>query len=131
MNQPQLPSDRSFGAVFVVFFGAVAAYGWLKSAAWLFVPLALSMLTLLLALVRPHLLRPFNVLWMKLAEVLNRVVSPIVLGVIFFGMFTPIAIVMRWAGRDELKRRFDPNMKTYWVDRQPPGPKPEDLPNQF
>jgi hypothetical protein len=62
---------------------------------------------------------------------LNRIVSPIVLGVIFYGLFTPVAWGMRLAGRDALKRRFEPPARTYWVDRDPPGPDPAGLPHQF
>ena len=49
----------------------------------------------------------------------------------YFGIFTPTAWVMRWAGRDALKRRFEPGVRTYWVERDPPGPDPAGLPNQF
>ena len=59
------------------------------------------------------------------------IVSPIVLGVMFFGVFTPIGIVMRLAGRDAMRRRLDPPARTYWQDRDPPGPDPSGLPNQF
>ena len=68
---------------------------------------------------------------MKLAELLNRIVSPLVLGLIFFGIFTPIAWGMRLAGRDVMQRRFEPESPTYWQDRDPPGPDPDGLPNQF
>ena len=131
MRPTQLPSDRSFGTVFVVVFGGLAAYGWFKAAAWQFWPLGLSLITLAFTLLRPQALRPLNRLWMQLAELLNRVVSPVVMGLIFFGLFTPVAWVMRAAGRDALKRRFVPELKSYWVERQPPGPNPADLPNQF
>jgi hypothetical protein len=68
---------------------------------------------------------------MKLAEVLNRIVSPVVLGIMFYGMFAPMGWVMRLAGRDVLKRCFDRSARTYWVEREPPGPDPAGLPNQF
>ena len=68
---------------------------------------------------------------MKLAELLNRIVSPLVLGLIFFGIVTPIAWGMRLAGRDVMQRRFEPESPTYWQDRDPPGPDPDGLPNQF
>jgi hypothetical protein len=131
MTTPPLPSNRSFGTLFVVVFALVGAYSWWRGGAlwpWAF---GLSALTLALTLAKPDALTPANRAWMKLAELLNRVVSPIVLGVIFYGMFTPIAWGMRWAGRDAMKRRFEPESRTYWVDRDPPGPDPAGLPNQF
>ena len=68
---------------------------------------------------------------MKLAEILNRVVGPVVLGAIFFLVLTPVAVAMRVIGRDAMKRRFEPAASTYWVERDPPGPDPAGLPNQF
>ena len=131
MKAVPLPSNRSFGTLFVVVFGLLGAVSWWRGGAiypWVF---GLSALTLAVTLVKPDWLAPANRAWMKLAELLNRVVSPIVLGVIFYGIFTPIAWVMRWAGRDAMKRRFEPAAHTYWVERDPPGPDPAGLPNQF
>ena len=131
MNKVPLPSNRSFGTLFVVVFGLLGAYSWWRGGAaypWAF---GLSALTLAVTLAKPDWLAPANRAWMKLAELLNRVVSPVVLGVIFYGMFTPIAWVMRWAGRDAMKRRFEPDARSYWVERDPPGPDPAGLPNQF
>jgi hypothetical protein len=91
----------------------------------------LSGVTLVVTLVKPALLTPLNRAWMKLAEILNKIVSPIVLGTMFYGVFAPIGIVMRLAGRDPMKRRFDPQARTYWEERTPPGPDPSGLPNQF
>lgn len=131
MQTTPLPSNRSFGILFTVVFAIVGAYLWWKSLQGTVWVLSASGLTLLVTLVVPAWLTPFNRAWMKLAELLNRVVSPLVLGLIFFGMFTPIAWGMRWAGRDALRRRFEPSLKTYWQDRDPPGPDPSGLPNQF
>ncbi len=131
MQRSPLPSNRSFGILFTVVFALVGAYLWRKHLAghgWL---LAASGLTLMVTLAVPDWLAPFNRTWMKLAELLNRIVSPLVLGLIFYGILTPIAWGMRLAGRDEMKRQFEPQSKTYWQDRDPPGPDPSGLPNQF
>jgi Saxitoxin biosynthesis operon protein SxtJ len=131
MSSAPLPSNRSFGTLFVVVFAIVGAYVWWRGAGafgWWF---GLSGLTLAVTLAKPDWLTPANRAWMKLAEILNRIVSPVVLGVIFFGMFAPIGWAMRRAGRDALKRRFEPAARSYWVDRTPPGPDPAGLPNQF
>lgn len=131
MQRSPLPSNRSFGILFTVVFALAGVYLWRKHLAghgWLF---AASSLTLLVTFAAPDWLAPFNRSWMKLAELLNRIVSPLLLGLIFYGIFTPIAWGMRLAGRDEMKRRFEPQSKTYWQDRDPPGPDPSGLPNQF
>jgi hypothetical protein len=131
MNTPPLPSNRSFGTLFVVVFALLGGYWWWRSNVlypWAF---GLSALTLLVTLAAPDWLTPANRAWMKLAEILNRIVSPIVLGAIFFVVLTPTAFVIRMLGRDAMKRRFDPAARTYWVERDPPGPDPAGLPNQF
>lgn len=131
MQTPALPSNRSFGILFTVVFAVAGIYFRFKHHSghgWFFTAAGATLLVTLLA---PTWLAPFNRAWMKLAELLNHVVSPIVLGVIFYGVFTPIAWGMRLAGRDALKRRWDAEASTYWQDRDPPGPDPDSLPNQF
>lgn len=131
MSAIQLPSNRSFGSLFVGVFALLGAFSWWRGGAlwpWL---AALSALTLIVTAAAPAMLTPLNRAWMKLAELLHRVVSPIVLGLIFFGIFAPVGFVMRLAGRDALKRRFEAQAGSYWIDRQPPGPDPAGLPNQF
>jgi hypothetical protein len=80
---------------------------------------------------REQWLTPLNRAWMKLGELLGRVVSPIVLGLVFYGVFTPVALVMRLAGRDAMHRRWDRDAPTYWVDRDPPGPPDDSFRNMF
>lgn len=126
-----LPSDRSFGLLFVVVFALLSVWAWWYGLAWAAWPAALAMLTLLVALLRPALLNPLNRLWMRLAQLLNRVVSPLVLGLIYFGLFTPMAWAMRLRGRDALRLRLDSKAATYWIEREPPGPDPKSLPNQY
>lgn len=132
MSQPlPLPSERSFGTVFVVFFALVAAFGLWRQAGWWVWPAGLSLLTLIVTLARPILLRPLNRQWMRLALLLNAIFSPIILGIMFYLVFTPMALVMRVIGRDAMKRRVEPGTKSYWIDRDPPGPDRKSLPNQF
>ena len=131
MDKPPLPSNRSFGTLFVVVFALIGAYGWWRGGAaypWAF---GLSALTLLLTLAKPGWLAPANRTWMKLAEILHRIVSPVALGIVFFGVLTPMGLVMRLFGRDAMQRRFEPSARTYWIERDPPGPDPSGLPNQF
>jgi hypothetical protein len=68
---------------------------------------------------------------MKFGELLNMVVSPVVMAVIFFAVFTPAALVMRLARRDALDRSYDPAAPTYWKRREPPGPADDSFRNLF
>jgi hypothetical protein len=84
----------------------------------------------LFALVAPAKLARLNRLWFHFGVLLGRVVSPIVLGIMFFLLITPVAFMTRLLGRDALllKKR---SLTTYWVDRTPPGPSGESYRNQF
>lgn len=86
---------------------------------------------MLAALAFPQLLHPLNIAWMRLGMLLNRVVSPIVMGVIFFGLLSPIAVILRFRGRDVLQRNLDPARTSYWISRNPPGPDGSTFPRQF
>lgn len=122
--KPALPSDRSFGWTFTGFFTLVALF----FQPWM---LALAAATALVTVIRSHWLAPFNRAWMKFGELLNHVVSPLVLGLIYFGVFTPVALVMRAFGRDAMCRRFEPAQPSYWVRRDPPGPADNSFRDMF
>ena len=131
-DEIRLPSDRSFGITFVVVFALVVAWAlWSGRVLIASVFSGLAALTLLLALARPSALHSLNRAWMKFGALLHVVVNPIVLGAIYFVVIVPVGISMRVAGRDALRRRLEPGARTYWIDRAPPGPPPDSLPNQF
>lgn len=85
----------------------------------------------IVAVVLPDLLGPLNKVWTRFGLLLHKIVSPIVLGILFFALVTPIGILMRLLGKDLLRLRWDRGAPTYWVNREPPGPKSETLTNQF
>jgi len=130
-NPAPLPSDRSFGFTFAGVFALVGASMLWRSREHFVVPLAVSALFLLASVAVPRVLHPLNVAWMRLAAQLNRVISPVVMGVIYFAVLTPIAVAMRLRGRDELRRKFDPGLSSYWIERSPPGPDGSTFPHQF
>jgi hypothetical protein len=117
------PSDRSFGWTFT---GVFLIVGWLVP--WC---LALAASTAAVTVLRPHWLGPSKRVWMKFGELLHRVVSPVVLGLIYFAVFTPVGLVMRLAGRDAMHRRSDPGLQSYWVRRDPPGPPENSFRDMF
>jgi len=73
----------------------------------------------------------FGQLWMKLGKSIVKVVSPIALGLLFFGVLTPLGTVIRFIGKDLLRLKYDPRAVSYWKARQPPGPPPDSMTNQF
>ena len=133
-HKQTLPSERSFGLLFGAVFALVAAYGWL-SKAWSSVVLlslvGVALAFVLLGFVAPKVLTPLNWLWFQLGQLLGKIVSPLVLGAIFFLMLTPVSLVTRLFGRDELRLKRKASQTSYWLDRAPPGPAPESFKNQF
>jgi hypothetical protein len=121
--KPALPSDRSFGWTFTAVF---------LIAAW-FEPWCLALVALMTAmtLLSPQRLAPFKRVWMKFGDLLHRVVSPVVLGIIYFVVFTPVGVVMRLSGRDAMNRRFDSGLQSYWLPRTPPGPPENSFRDMF
>ena len=124
-------SERAFGLVFAVFLAFVGlAPLWRQHPLrpW---ALALSGLFLALGILRPAWLHPLNQCWIKLGLLLGRVVNPIVMGLLFFVVVVPTALLFRLLGNDPLRRTFDATVPSYWIDRRPPGPLPETMSNQF
>ena len=127
-----LPAERTFGFVFTGIFLIIAGYLWYHDSKPLAIQifLALAVAFFACAIFMPIVLRPFNKAWYKLGLLMWRVVSPIVLGILFFILISPIAIVMRLAGRDALRLRKQ-NVQSHWIDRAPPGPPSESFKEQF
>ena len=125
------PSERSFAVVFTVFFTLVALWPLVKGRPWRPWALSLAAVILIAGWLAPSVLRVPNLLWFKLALLLNRVVSPVVIGLLFFVVVTPFAVVLRWLGKDLLRLRPRSDASTYWIDRNPPGPPPESMVEQF
>ena len=130
-EQVPLPSNRKFGLLFFVVFGLAGGVMWWRGRSGAPIAGALSVAFLLAALLVPGVLQPLNRGWMAFAALLHKVTSPIILGVMFFVLFTPVAFVLRLGKRDLMKRRFDAGAGSYWIPREPPGPPGESLRNQF
>ena len=129
-----LASERSFGLLFGAVFVLLAAYGWFFKSWSSVVELSLlgvALAFVLLGFVAPKILSPLNWLWFQLGQLLGKIVSPIVLGAIFFLLLTPVSLVTRLFGRDELRLKRKASQTSYWLDRAPPGPAPESFKNQF
>ncbi len=125
------PSPRKFGGTFAILFALVAVYMLSRhQPGWGAAILVASGLTTFVTVFAPQRLEPLNKLWFELGVLLGKVVNPIVLGTLFFLVITPLALIMRLAGRDALllKKRDAPS---YWVNREPHGPTPESFKHLF
>jgi hypothetical protein len=124
-------SNRTFGLVFAAFFALVAVLPVLRGHSARLWALPMSALFLLVAMAAPKVLTPLNRAWTALGTLLHGVINPIVLGVLFYLVFTPFGWVLRRMGKDFLRLRPAPGASTYWIPRQPPGPPPETMSRQF
>ena len=126
----ELPSNRKFGFFFTFVFAVAAAYfHYSANVSWAYVFMAAASIFLLVTLIKSDALLPLNKLWMRFGLLLGMIVSPIVLGIIFFGLFTPIAMLMRLGGRDELRLKFR-QKASHWITRSEPI-KSESFKQQF
>jgi hypothetical protein len=124
-------SNRSFGLVFAAFFTLLAALGWWHHTGRWPIWLGLAVLALVLALAASRLLTPFNRIWTKFGLLLHRIVSPIFLTLLFYGIVAPIGFLMRLSGKDPLRLKYEPAADSYWIVRTPPGPASDSFKNQF
>jgi hypothetical protein len=126
-------SDRAFGLVMAGFFAIVALFPVLRgpwsAARWW--ALALAAAFLAAALLWPAALRPLNRLWTLFGLLLSRIVAPLVLMLLFYATVTPLGWMMRATGKDPLRLRRNADAASYWIPREPPGPAPESMKQQF
>ena len=113
----ELPSNKKFGYFFTLIFLITAGYFYLNSCiTTVYIFAVTAAIFFLVTLVKADLLQPLNKFWMRFGLLLGMIVNPIVLGLIFFGLFTPIALLMRLSGRDELCLKFK-NKTNHWILR--------------
>jgi Saxitoxin biosynthesis operon protein SxtJ len=126
-------TDRGFGLTvggILLLIAAVRTY--LHGFGWLQPTLGVIGLALIaLGLIAPRSLSGLNRAWTKLGLILFRIVNPVVLGLVYFVVVVPLGLLIRVSRRDPLNLKFDPRADSYWVLREPPGPTPETMINQF
>jgi hypothetical protein len=117
ISQLQLPTDKKFGYFFSLIFIALSSYFFLKNSNLLsYIFLSLAIIFLIFAIFKSEALHPLNILWMRLGLLIGKIISPLVLGFIFFGIFTPISIFMKIIGRDELRLKVL-RSNSFWKKR--------------
>ena len=127
MNQIKKSSNRSFGIVFFIAFLLIALYPLIYSEEIRLWSLLISLIFLILGLINSKALTPLNKIWSKFGIVLGKIVSPFIMGIVFFFVVTPIGLLMRILGKDLLNLKFNSN-KSYWIEKS--GPKSK-MKNQF
>ena len=127
MDEIKISSNRSFGIVFFIVFLLIALYPLLKGNDLRIWSLIVSFIFLVLGLLNSKLLTPLNRLWFKFGLLLGRFISPIIMGIIFFVVVTPIGIIMRLLKKDLLNLKYN-KKESYWINKS--GPKSK-MKNQF
>ena len=124
-------SNRAFGWVFTGVFLIIALWPLLFGGALRWWSLIVSGLVALVTMVAPALLAIPNRLWLRFGLLLHSIVSPVVLAVMFYGVVTPTGVLMRAFRKDSLRLRRSSSTQSYWIKRDPPGPKPDSMSKQF
>ena len=127
MDDIKIGSNRSFGIVFFVVFLIIAIYPLTYSGDVRLWSVIISIIFLVLGTLNSKILTPLNKLWFKLGIFLGKIISPIIMGIIFFLVVTPTGLIMRLLGKDLLNLKFNKN-KSYWIEKK--GPKSK-MKNQF
>ena len=127
MDNIKQGSNRSFGIVFFTVFLLIALYPLINEENLRLWSLVISLIFLVLGLINSQILTPLNKLWFKFGILLGKIVSPIIMGIIFFFVVTPIGFIMRAIGKDLINLKYN-NNKSYWIEKT--GPKSK-MKNQF
>ena len=126
-NDIKIGSNKSFGIVFFIVFLLISLYPLTNHENIRIWSLIISLIFLILGLLNSKILNPFNKLWFKFGMILGRIISPIIMSIIFFLVVTPIGFIMRIIGKDLLNLKFNKN-QSYWIEKS--GPKSK-MKNQF
>ncbi len=123
----KLPSNKNFGTVFFIVFLIVGLYPLINSENIRIWSLIISLIFLVFGSLNSKILTPLNKLWFKFGILLGKIISPFVMGIIFFLVVTPIGLIMRLLRKDVLNLKYSKN-KSYWIEKN--GPKSK-MKNQF
>ncbi len=118
-NKRKLPSNRNFGVIFFLVFLLIALYPLTYDGEITKWSIAISLIFLILGLLNSKILTPLNNLWFKFGIILGKIISPLIMSIIFFLVVTPIGLLMRVLGKDLLNLKFNKN-KSYWIKKKGP-----------
>ena len=116
----KISSNRSFGLLFFVVFLIVSLWPLTHEGSIRIWSVIISAVFLILGLINSRLLTPLNVFWFKFGMILGAIISPIVMGIVFFLVVTPTGFILRIMGKDLLNKKYDKEKETYWIKRNAP-----------
>lgn len=127
------PTERLFGITFAIVFALLAAFTyWHRGATMVFYTVIIvSLVFAVVTLVAAHLLRPLNLIWLKFGLLLHKVVNPVVMGLLFLVVFSPMGVAMRSIGVDLLRLKRKPAMETNWISWRGEATQDSSMKNQF
>ena len=111
-------SNRSFGLLFFVVFLVIALWPLTKKSEINLYLISIALIFLVLGLLNSNILSPLNKAWIKLGEILGRIVAPVVMAIVYFIILTPISLLVRLFGKDLIGMKFSNDIKSYWVKRK-------------
>jgi hypothetical protein len=124
-------SDRQFGIVMAVALALLSLLNLWRSGGWWQWSLAIAALFAATAIFAPNALKPLNLVWFKLGMLMHRVINPVIMALLYYVSVVPTGLIMRALGKDLLRLKLDRNAETYWIMREPPGPAPATMKDQF
>ena len=128
INNEKIPTNKNFGTVFFVVFLIIGLWPLLTKSEIRYWSLLISIVFLILGLLNSKLLTPLNKIWFRFGIFLGKIISPLILGILFFLVVTPIGFVMRILRKDILNLKYNKNIKSYWIEKN--GSKGK-MKNQF
>jgi predicted membrane metal-binding protein len=130
-TEEKTASERSFGILFAVVFAVIAFWPLLKGDGVRWWALAIAIVFAVFAFLAPGVLKPLNRAWMAVGRLLNKIVSPVVLGLLYIVAVVPTGLALRLTGKDPLRLKLDRKASTYWQKRDPAGHPSDSFKNQF
>tara|TARA_Y100000310_G_scaffold19619_1_gene19222 strand:+ start:675 stop:1070 length:396 start_codon:yes stop_codon:yes gene_type:complete len=116
-SKTKISSNRSFGLLFFFVFLIISLWPLLNDGPFRIWSIVIAIIFLILGLINSKLLAPLNILWFKFGLFLGSIVSPIVMGIVFFLVITPTGFIMKIMNKDLLNKKFDNKKKSYWINR--------------
>ena len=114
----QSHKNRSFGLLFFIVFLAFALWPLTKRGEVNLYLFSIALIFLALGIFNSKILSPLNKSWIKLGEILGRIIAPIVMAIVYFIILTPISLLVRFIGKDLIGMKFSNDIKSYWVKRK-------------
>ena len=111
-------SNRSFGLLFFVFFLVISFWLFTKNSEINLYLISIALIFLVLGLLNSKILSPLNKAWIKLGEILGRIVAPVVMAIVYFIILTPISLLVRLFGKDLIGMKFSNDINSYWIKRK-------------